>query len=167
MADALPNPQDSLAASATTRESVIAAFEDAWQHGKQPSPSDLLPSGPLDLRLLTELGHIDLEYRLKAGQNARAEDHLSRWPALANDAERAVELIEAEARLRQRAEPSLGLDEYLRRFPFRNMPTRCADGWGSSLPGHPKTQTWYPHRPIATCSLASWRYRWISSAATD
>src|SRR5205807_2895889 len=67
--------------------------------------------------LLIELVHIDLELRLKAGEAARAEEYLARYPELAGDRAAAVELIAAEHGLRRRSEPHLSPDEYWQRFP--------------------------------------------------
>src|SRR5262249_37418386 len=52
----------------------------------------------------------------KAGEQARVEEYLARYPELAGVAT-AVELIAAEHELRRRGEPHLSLDEYLQRFP--------------------------------------------------
>src|SRR6516162_10517238 len=69
-------------------------FEDAHRHGPRPRIDDYLPGdGPLRLRILVELVHIDLELRLKAGEGARAEDYLACYPELAGDHALAVELI--------------------------------------------------------------------------
>src|SRR2546423_1240686 len=68
-------------------------------------------------RLRIELAHVELELRLKAGEAARAEEYLARYPELAADAAAALGLIVAEHGLRRRGEPELCLDDYLRRFP--------------------------------------------------
>jgi serine/threonine protein kinase len=46
------------------------------------------------------LVHVELELRLKAGETARAEDYLKRFPELANDPEVARQLIATESRFR-------------------------------------------------------------------
>jgi predicted ATPase len=93
-------------------------FEDAWRQGPRPAIDDHLPAGD-ELRhsLLIELVHIDLELRLKAGEAARVEEYLARYPELAGDSTAALDLITAEHELRRRGEPLLSLDEYLQRFP--------------------------------------------------
>src|SRR5262249_23561520 len=60
---------------------------------------------------------IDLELRLKAGEAARVEEYLARYPELAGDRAATLGLIAAEHELRRRREPGLALEEYLRRFP--------------------------------------------------
>jgi predicted ATPase len=97
---------------------AIQRFEDAWKQGPRPSIDDHLPAqSGLRQRLLIELAHIDLELRLKAGEAARVEEYLSRYPELSRDRTAALDLIAAEHEQRRRREPELALDEYLRRFP--------------------------------------------------
>src|SRR5262245_39264046 len=111
-------------------QDAVTRFDDAWRQGPRPVIDDYLPApSPLPLspeagergrgegaglryRLLIELVHIDLEFRLKAGESARVEEYLARYPELAGDAA-ALDLIAAEYELRRRGEPDLSLDEYL------------------------------------------------------
>jgi serine/threonine protein kinase/predicted ATPase len=97
---------------------AVQRFEDAWRQGRHPIIDDFLPAED-DLRycVLIELVHIDLELRLKAGEAARVEEYLARYPRIAEDHSIAVELIAAEHELRRRGEPQLSLESYLRRFP--------------------------------------------------
>jgi serine/threonine protein kinase/predicted ATPase len=97
---------------------AINRFEMAWRESPRPAIDKYLPSGdPLRQRTLIELVHIDLELRLKRGENARVEEYLERYPELARDRVIALELIGAEYELRQRSKPALSLDEYITRFP--------------------------------------------------
>lgn len=97
---------------------AVKRFERAWRQPQRPAIDDYLPSGdPLRARVLIELVHIDLELRLKAGEPARVEDYVARYPELAADRAVVLELIAAEQELRRRREPGLPLDDYLRRFP--------------------------------------------------
>ena len=66
-------------------EDVIGRFEDAWKGPARPEIVAYLPAGSGHTRLLTELVHVDLEYRLQAGDAARAEDYFTRFPELADD----------------------------------------------------------------------------------
>jgi serine/threonine-protein kinase len=114
--DASSPPTGSLRPTLT---GVVERFEEAWQQAP-PEPdlgAFLPPQGELRRRALVELAHVDLEYRLKAGQAARVEDYLDRFPELANDTATLPDLIAAEHRLRCRREPALGVTEYLARFP--------------------------------------------------
>ncbi len=96
----------------------VKRFEHAWREGPRPRIDDYLPTADgLRGRLLIELVHIELELRLKAGEPARVEEYLSRYPELADNRVTALELIAAEGELRGRCEPTLGLDDYLQRFP--------------------------------------------------
>src|SRR6266567_96718 len=97
---------------------AVKRFEHAWRQAPRPGIDDYLPIGDSQrFRVLIELVHIDLELRLKAGETARVEEYLARYPELTSDRSVALELIAAEHELRRRREPGLALDEYLQRFP--------------------------------------------------
>jgi predicted ATPase len=97
---------------------AVRRFESEWRQGPRPVINDYLPTAePLHNRALVELVHIDLELRLKAGEAARVEEYLARYPKLAGDRAVTLALIAAEHELRRRREPRLTLDEYLQRFP--------------------------------------------------
>ena len=98
-------------------EEVIDRFEDAWQRGDRPEVDDYLTGDDGRHELMVELVHADLEYRLKAGEAARVEEYLRRYPELNRESEVVRELVKAEWRLRQREAPSLTAEEYERRFP--------------------------------------------------
>ena len=98
-------------------EDVIRRFEDAWQGRSRPEILAYLPTGAGRTRLLTELVHVDLEYRLRAGEAARVEEYLARYPELTDDRAVMLELIAAEHEFRRRREPGLALGEFLQRFP--------------------------------------------------
>ncbi len=59
----------------------------------------------------------ELRYRLLAGESCRAEEFLSRDPALADDSAQALELIRTEWQARRERGEELTLEEYYRRFP--------------------------------------------------
>jgi tRNA A-37 threonylcarbamoyl transferase component Bud32 len=102
----------------TAREEILRRFEAAQRGGPQPEIEDYLPvSEPLRTTVLVELVHIDLEYQLKRGQKARAQQYLERFPVLESIPGAKLELITAELKLRWRFEPGLALDEFLARFP--------------------------------------------------
>lgn len=111
-------------------ESLIRAFEQAWQQGLSPVIDDyLLAHESRPPELLRELIHVDLEFRVKAGQRACVETYLQRYPDLARDSQAVLELIAAEYEFRRRDEASLTADEYRRRFPE----------WESQLADHLRT----------------------------
>ena len=100
------------------REALIEAFERAWQVGPPPNIDDFLRGEDSQREaLLVELIHADLEFRIKAGEAARVEAYLDRYPELSRQGEAVLDLVLAERELRQRSEPALGLDEYAERFP--------------------------------------------------
>ncbi len=110
--DALPS------AILSRMEQQVRYFEDAWRAGQRPTIEQfLLPDEAGRLPCLIELIHVELELRLKAGEAARIESYLQRYPQLAGDPTRVVELVAAEYQHRRRQEPLLGPEEYLSRFP--------------------------------------------------
>src|SRR5262249_46299744 len=99
-------------------QGAVTGFDDAWRQGPRPVIDDYLPAaGGLRYRLLIELVHIDLELRLKAGEPARVEEYLARYPELAGDTAAALDLIAAEHELRRRREAGLSPNDSLQRFP--------------------------------------------------
>src|SRR5262249_30476725 len=77
----------------------------------------LADAGPVRGALLRELVHIDLENRLQAGEAARVEEYLRRFPELAEQRGTVLELLAAEYARRRPGEPALTTDEYQQRFP--------------------------------------------------
>jgi tetratricopeptide (TPR) repeat protein/tRNA A-37 threonylcarbamoyl transferase component Bud32 len=96
-------------------DALIGKFEEAWQRGPAPAIEDYLPPG--DVTALAELVHVDLERRLKTGDEVRVESYLERFPTLADLPDTVLELIASEYELRRRCEPDLQPTEYFRRFP--------------------------------------------------
>jgi len=99
-------------------EASIEAFEHAWRTGLLPNIDDFLcADGRGRDELLLELVHVDLEFRLKAGESARVESYLVRYQQLTKDRGTVLDLLEAEYELRRRRKANYGLDEYVQRFP--------------------------------------------------
>lgn len=121
-------------------EDVIARFEEAWMSGARTQIDAYLPTGASRTRLLSELVHVELEFRHRGGESARVEEYLARFPELRADREIVLELIAAEHGLRRRGEPGLGITEFLQRFPeYRDeLPGRIDRAsnlhWNTSLP---------------------------------
>jgi tRNA A-37 threonylcarbamoyl transferase component Bud32 len=103
---------------ATAVEHIADRFESAYETGHWPTINDYLPAGgPERLAVLVPLVHIDLERRLKAGEAARVQTYLERFPELAEDPAVVLDLLVAEYRQRRRREPDAAPDDYLTRFP--------------------------------------------------
>src|SRR5262249_51385895 len=116
-------------------EQVVASFERAWREGRQPAIDAYLPPNTTRQgRLLLELVHCDLEFRLKGGEAARVESYLERYPEIARDPARRLDLIRAECRLRRRRESGLPPEEYLKRFPQQGPELLR---WLQEAPGSP------------------------------
>jgi tetratricopeptide (TPR) repeat protein len=113
--DRLPRATDT-ADEHASREAVLERFESAWRQGPAPAIEDYR-TGDRSRTLLVELVHLDLEFRLDAGEAPRVELYLSRYPELGEDIEIVRELLAAEYRFRRLSEHDLGFAEYRRRFP--------------------------------------------------
>src|SRR5438046_5636797 len=115
----MPAPEPVLlphAADWSVLKDAVKRFENAWRQGSGPRIDDYLSTGdPLRSRALIELVHVDLELRLKAGEPARVEEYLARYPELTEDRAATLGLIAVEHELRRRREPGLALDDYLQR----------------------------------------------------
>jgi WD40 repeat protein/tRNA A-37 threonylcarbamoyl transferase component Bud32 len=97
-------------------EPLVCRFEEAWQRGERPALDAYLPCDAEARRItLVELIHLELELRLKAGEAARVEEYLTRYPELADDEQAVLALLQTE--LRARREPQLSNAEYQQRFP--------------------------------------------------
>src|SRR5437870_13655200 len=79
------------------RERLVEQFEAAWQRGTRPVIGDFLTAGAQDrLDLLTDLIHVELECRLRAGESACIEDYSRRYPEILQDLNKVIELIRRE-----------------------------------------------------------------------
>jgi tetratricopeptide (TPR) repeat protein len=101
--------------------SALDRFDETWRRGERPDLAAYLPpedpARPAErLEALYELAHIDLEYRLKAGESARVEDYLGRFEQMRGATDRLLDLIAWECELRRRSGP-VARAEYLARFP--------------------------------------------------
>jgi tetratricopeptide (TPR) repeat protein len=136
-------------------DSLVARFEDAWRNDR-PVLDEFLPPGVCHIRVLVELAHIDLEYRLKAGETARVEDYLQRYPQLVDEPTLVLELIKTEYRFRRRREPSLSTAEYVTRFP-QYQDQLCA--WLNGITTPTRFGDWNPSEakrpPNAAAAVAS------------
>ena len=64
-------------------EEILERFEAAWRRGEHPLLDDYLAGVEAERgALLVELVHEELELRLKAGEPARVEEYLERYPEL-------------------------------------------------------------------------------------
>ncbi len=98
-------------------EEVIRQFESAWKGTGRPDLTTFLPTGaPRPQQLLIELVHVDLEFRIRAGDDARVEEYLQRFAEL-SESSILLDLIASENRLRTQHLQPLPLAEYERRFP--------------------------------------------------
>jgi WD40 repeat protein/predicted Ser/Thr protein kinase len=66
-------------------EQIVEQFERAWRSGQRPVLDDYLARGGDRPGLLKQLVLADLECRLKAGEAARVEEYLTRYPQLVDE----------------------------------------------------------------------------------
>jgi serine/threonine protein kinase len=114
--------QDSPESSSTDewrfRQEILERYEVNWSTGEKRPIDDFLPSDRfMRPALLRDLVHVELELRLKAGEPARVEDYLARYPELVESASAVQDLIAAEFQLRRSRDKDISLDEYRERFP--------------------------------------------------
>ena len=82
----------------------VRRFRRALQCGEQPEIEAFATAGGAHrLKVLVELVHEELEFRIKAGEAAELRDYLERFPELGEDPQALSELADAEAALRARA----------------------------------------------------------------
>jgi WD40 repeat protein len=113
-------PQEVLDSLSLARQvdAISDRFEAALLRGAAGSLSEWLPqTEPARTATLLELARVELQHRIELGDPARAEEYFSKYPELATDADRAVELIAAECLIRRECQPDLDLQEYAERFP--------------------------------------------------
>lgn len=114
-----PGHQELLASPSWSRcEGLIKSFEESWRAGRMPAIEDYLR---VDARfreaLLIELIHVDLEFRLKAGQSARVDHYLERFPEIPEERQLLLGLFEAELGWRRRLRQPVDWEAYHARFP--------------------------------------------------
>ena len=119
----------------SAHEAVIRRFEDAWRGNEHPDVGDfLVPESSHSVRLLVELVHIDLEFRLRAGEDARVEEYIARFSEL-GEPEVLLDLLAAEFALRNRHGDSAWPEEFWLRFPQHmtelraRLPAEGITGW--------------------------------------
>jgi serine/threonine protein kinase len=112
-----PRGLQSLAEFPSEFEEVIEQFEQSWIKGARPRIEEYLPKNDSRSAVLIELLVAELEFRLKAGENARLEDYLPRFPEL--DQDRAVKtgLACEEFRLRRKCKEAISATEFALRHP--------------------------------------------------
>jgi serine/threonine protein kinase len=98
-------------------ERILTRFEEAWRGGTRPSIDDYLKEIDGErLGLLVELIHTDLACRLEAGEAARVEGYLERYPQLRSDPTVLLDLLAAEYLLRRGRGEAVAFEEYRERF---------------------------------------------------
>jgi hypothetical protein len=116
----MPKTPEQLSASgAEPDETPLGRFKAAWRRGERPEIGDALAGlvGEERMAHLIQLVQAELGWRLRAGEPARVEEYLLRFPELGLRPDLVVALVLAENRQRRRRQPDLSFDEYFVRFP--------------------------------------------------
>jgi serine/threonine-protein kinase len=109
---ATPRPEATLERDPERRLSLL------WRQGQRPDVQQFLAAaGDLSLEQVAAVLAVDQRERWQAGESIRAEVYLQRYPAIAADVERALELVYGEFLLREERGEEPAPDEFLRRFP--------------------------------------------------
>jgi tetratricopeptide (TPR) repeat protein len=130
-------------------ETAVRRFEAEWRGSGRPDLDRHLTTGADRPRLLVELIHIDLDFRLRAGDSARVEEYLNRFPELAEQRDAVLDLIADEYVLRRRWRGEVPADDYPARFP--------------TLAGALRSRLEKADRQASTFA----RPRWVTSAPPD
>jgi serine/threonine protein kinase len=103
----------------STKDDLLDAFDAAWQESAAPRLEDFLPrpASPEYPEVLVGLVCIDLERRTKAGEAARVEEYVRRFPELRHSDAGLLEVVLLERELRRRHDPDCDTAEYPARFP--------------------------------------------------
>jgi hypothetical protein len=111
------SPADRPGDSSDRPQQLLERFAEAWRRGERPAIEDYLAGPDERMAVLAGLCHVELEWRLRQGEAARAEDYLARFPQLHVLPQAVVDLAAAEfaalVRRGERPQPQ----SYLERFP--------------------------------------------------
>jgi hypothetical protein len=114
----MPEPHEAGSSSSATLPSPDERLQRLWQQGQRPDVWQFLaPLGDLPADVVAAVLAVDQRQRWHAGERVPAEAYLGRCPALADDVERALELVYGEFVLLARRGEAPAADDYLRRFP--------------------------------------------------
>ena len=104
-------------------DELIDQFEASWQSDSARDVAKFVRSLEVNVpaNVLAELVHIDLECRLKRGEEIRVEKYFEQFPELTSDSEISMALIAAEFKLRSRADQELVLTNSSNASPISNL----------------------------------------------
>src|SRR5438105_2274739 len=98
------------------REEILGRFEAAWRSGPRPRIEEFIPAPPgSNLHLLIEIIHLDVEYRLRAGETVATNEYAVRFPDLAHEPAALLSL----ARAAERRFADVGAGDTFFEFPER------------------------------------------------
>jgi serine/threonine-protein kinase len=143
MPDSNEQPE-TLAAGSVQLEQVVRRFEDAWRRGERPEIGDYLVADDCDrVELLLELVHVDLERRLKSGEQVSIDAYIDQFPELS--LERSVLRLAVESfQKRQRPGVRSTLDVFVQQIPELRGEVQAKLPTPSTRPGETKASLRVP-----------------------
>ena len=117
MADPADTPSCGPKSDSATDDLILRRWRQWRSEGKSDAHQLLVGAGQPDVARVLTLLCVDQRQRWSRGEAPPAEEYLKWCPALADDKERALELVYGEFLLREQLGHRPDSDEYLRRFP--------------------------------------------------
>ena len=103
-------------------ERIVEDFEDQWQAGDRPNAADFLKRHEAERQaLLAELLHVDVEFRVRSGEDVPFDQWLQDFPELRTRTSLLAELVVQAISMSPRQRRTLAREELLAKFP------ECAD----------------------------------------
>ena len=132
-------------------DALCDEFERAWKAGvRRPLDDWLRDAGPLAPATLPELAALELDYRLRSGEQTTAADYFDRYPKLRDDPDTGVRLIGIEFRTLRGRDPSLTEDAFRRRYAdHARLPEWSNGPWVDFIQASVPTAT---HTPVGLAS---------------
>ena len=113
-----PSHETRLDLSAMDLNSIVEAFEVAWNRSAAPNLSEFLPAQPHPdcAAIVAELFCVDLERRWSAGDRGAAEDYRVRWPEFFSSGDLLAQLAFEEFRIRRSVGEDVSSEAFRQRY---------------------------------------------------
>lgn len=110
------------ASSTVHWDNAVRRFEQAWFSGKRPAIGEYISfTDNADIKLLLELVHADLEFRLRDSEAIDVTTYAERFPQISTD-DALLDLIRTEWSVRAEIGSPISLEKYYERFPQLAVP---------------------------------------------
>jgi serine/threonine protein kinase len=130
---------------------TIEEFRTAIQDGRRPRLEDILPATEPDRSAVcAELAAVEIDCRIRAGDDASAAEYFARFPDLRSDPTLALRLVQAELRARMAIDPGTSESSFRERYP--------------DLAGHPD---WSSNQLVTTPQIGTTPFRPSGETKSD